>query len=61
MARVLEVIWGKRERKSFCKEDWTGEITLIRFNKFRRARKRRSSQRVRPLAGPMTGSTNLKG
>jgi hypothetical protein len=41
MARVLDVIWGKRERKYFCKQDWTGGITLIRFNKLRRARKRR--------------------
>src|SRR3981081_4867986 len=25
----------------FCTEDWTGQITLIRFNKFARARERR--------------------
>jgi hypothetical protein len=30
------------EAKYFCKWDWTGQITLIRFNKFGRARKRRS-------------------
>jgi hypothetical protein len=27
------VIWGKREAEYFCKRDWTGQITLIRFNK----------------------------
>jgi hypothetical protein len=29
MAADIEVIWVRRERKSFCKQDWTGEITLI--------------------------------
>src|SRR5713101_7774847 len=42
MARVLEMIWGEWKQKYFCKQDWTGQITLIRFNKFGRARKRRS-------------------
>ena len=38
-ARVLDLIWGEWEREYFCKDDWTGGITLIRFNKFRCARK----------------------
>jgi hypothetical protein len=42
MRKVLEMIWGARKGKYFCKEDWTGGIRLIRLNKFGRARKRRS-------------------
>src|SRR5229473_622348 len=42
MPGVLDVIWGVRKQEYFCKEDWTGGIRLIRFNKFGRARKRRS-------------------
>jgi hypothetical protein len=42
MAKVLEVIWGGRKPKYFCKGDWTGGITLIRFNKFAGTRKRDS-------------------
>src|SRR5229473_3738037 len=38
MAKVLEVIWGVRKPKYFCKEDWTASISLIQFNKFLRAR-----------------------
>src|SRR5215212_10431647 len=30
----IEVIWGRREPKNFCEQDWTTQITLIRFNKF---------------------------
>jgi hypothetical protein len=33
MARDVEVIWVKMERKYFCEEDWTGSISLIQFNK----------------------------
>ncbi len=29
MARVLEVIWVKREAEYFCKQDWTTQISLI--------------------------------
>jgi hypothetical protein len=29
----IEVIWVGRERKYFCKWDWTGQIRLKRFNK----------------------------
>ena len=39
MPKVLEVIWGVRKQKYFCKEDWTASINLIRFNKFAGARK----------------------
>jgi hypothetical protein len=35
MAMDIEVIWVRREGKYFCKWDWTGQITLIRFNKSR--------------------------
>src|SRR5947209_14932907 len=35
-----EVICFGEERKCFCKWDWTGQIRLIRFNKFRCARTR---------------------
>jgi hypothetical protein len=33
MAGVLEVIWVRREPKYFCNQGWTGQITLIRFDK----------------------------
>src|ERR1700682_163423 len=32
-AKLLNLIWVRREWKYFCKWDWTGQITLIRFNK----------------------------
>jgi hypothetical protein len=41
MRNVLDVIWGVRKQKYFCIQDWTGQITLIQFNKFGRACKRR--------------------
>jgi hypothetical protein len=37
----VEMICPTGEVKYFCKEDWTAQIRLICFNKFRRARKRR--------------------
>ena len=40
MARGINLICPIRERESFCGRDWTGEISLIRFNKFAPARKR---------------------
>src|SRR5216684_652 len=54
--KVLEVIWGVRKQKYFCKQDWTGSISLIRFNKFAVARK--SKQRggaPSPGSGPLMG------
>ena len=39
MCKVLEVIWGVRKQEYFCIQDWTGSISLIRFNKFAVARK----------------------
>src|ERR1700687_5830883 len=33
-AGVLEVICPTRETEYFCKSDWTGQISLIRFNNF---------------------------
>jgi hypothetical protein len=38
MAGDIEVICVKREAEYFCKPDWTGQIRLIRLNKFGRAR-----------------------
>jgi len=34
MTGDMDVIWGKREAKYFLEKDWTGQIRLIRFNKF---------------------------
>jgi hypothetical protein len=48
----IEVIWVRREWESFWKWGWTGQIRLIRFDKFRRARKRRS-----PWGGLIEGVT----
>jgi hypothetical protein len=39
MARVLKVIWVRRERIYFCKRDWTAQITLIRLKKLAFSRK----------------------
>jgi hypothetical protein len=33
MAGNMEVIWVSREGIYFCEEDWTGSISLMRFNK----------------------------
>ena len=33
------MIWVKRESESFSRQDWTTQITLIRFDKFAVARK----------------------
>ena len=40
----MDLIWVKAEAKNFLKWDWTGGIILIRFNKFRRARKSERAQ-----------------
>jgi hypothetical protein len=29
----IDLIWVSGEAEYFCKQDWTGQITLIRFNK----------------------------
>jgi hypothetical protein len=29
----MNLIWGDREEKYFFSQDWTGSISLIRFNK----------------------------
>jgi hypothetical protein len=34
MAVDIEVIWGSWKRKSFCREDWTGQIRLIAKENF---------------------------
>jgi hypothetical protein len=38
MRRVLEVIWGLRKQKYFCKQDWTAQIRLKSHNKSPRTR-----------------------
>jgi hypothetical protein len=38
MANHIVPIWGSEKQKYFCKRDWTGQISLIRLNKFRFAR-----------------------
>src|ERR1700736_4129545 len=43
MAAAIGLIWVKREMDSFCEQDWTGQIALIRFDKLP---DRRSPQRV---------------
>ena len=42
MARLIVLIWVRPETEYFCKGDWTAQISLIRFNKFRRARRWRT-------------------
>jgi hypothetical protein len=39
-AGPMPLIWGRREAEYFFKKDWTTQITLIRFRKFRCARNR---------------------
>jgi hypothetical protein len=38
-ARLIDVIWVRREGEYFCEWDWTGQISLIRLKNFRFARK----------------------
>src|SRR4051794_41561482 len=33
MARLIVLIWVRPETECFCKQDWTAQIRLIRFNK----------------------------
>src|ERR1700737_1088444 len=70
MAADIEVIWVRRERKYFFRQDWTGQIRLIRFNKssFRRIARealnrsfRGHRRRVRANRGPVGGFRNDKG
>src|SRR3954451_3627142 len=35
MARLIILIWVRPETECFCKQDWTAQITLIRFKKIR--------------------------
>jgi hypothetical protein len=43
-AEDIDLIWASSEAEYFWKWDWTGQISLIQFNKFRRARKCRSPE-----------------
>jgi hypothetical protein len=54
MAKVLDVIWGVRKQKYFCKQDWTASISLIRFNKFAVARKSEGRGKTPPPAGEVS-------
>jgi diadenosine tetraphosphate (Ap4A) HIT family hydrolase len=54
-AIICEVIWVGREVEYFSKEDWTGGIGLIRFNKLRRARQTLLGQAV--MAAMLLNST----
>jgi hypothetical protein len=33
-ARIMDLIWAKREAKYFCGKDWTGRNSLIGFDNF---------------------------
>jgi len=57
MAVDIDLIWVKREAEYFRKPDWTGQIRLIRLNKFGRARTaqaRHIAQRAGRIAGAET-------
>jgi hypothetical protein len=41
------LIWGRRKAEYFCARDWTPQIALNRFRKFRFARTRFSRGSVR--------------
>ena len=47
----IGVIWVRREMDSFCEQGWTGQITLIRLNKSRSARRAESVQRSHQCFG----------
>jgi hypothetical protein len=40
-AGPMPLIWGKRKAEYFFRQDWTTQITLIRFDKFDFACKRK--------------------
>ena len=46
MAMDIVLIWGKREAEYFCRRDWTGQITLIRFDKSGCARTHRGPDKA---------------
>jgi hypothetical protein len=54
MRKVLDVIWGVRKQKYFCKQDWTASISLIRFNKFAVARKSEGRGKTPSPAGEVS-------
>jgi hypothetical protein len=47
----VEMICPTGEAKYFCEWDWTAQIRLICFNKFRRARKRRKRMKCDEIRG----------
>src|SRR5258708_10779970 len=63
MREVLEVIWGVRKQKYFCKRDWTTQISLRKHNKSPRTRNDIDGYRFRsthPKRCP-TGKSPLSG
>ena len=59
-ARLLNLIWVRREQKYFCKWDWTGQIRLIRFNKSRFSKLRATTdQRLAEADGASAPSGSL--
>jgi hypothetical protein len=55
----VEMICPTGEAKYFCKGDWSGGITLIRFNKFDFTRKRRTLAGGNPVRhSPMCNCTS---
>src|SRR5260221_1304258 len=48
MREVLEMIWGVRKQKYFCKRDWTTQISLRKHNKSPRTRNDIDGYRFRP-------------
>jgi hypothetical protein len=59
----MHLIWDKREAESFCKRDWTGQITLIRLNKSPVSRsglrRRGACHRAALCAEPLAGNDDL--
>ena len=63
MREVLEMIWGVRKQKYFCKRDWTTQISLRKHNKSPRTRNDIDGYRFRsthPKRCP-TGKSPLSG
>ena len=50
-ARFLELIWVRRKQEYFCKEDWTGKISLNLKENSSSMRKARSHDRRRDEIG----------
>jgi len=60
MARVLEVIWVRREWKYFWKQDWTGGISLIPQEIFPSSFRGNAKHRTRNLEIPRCAIAHLR-